>query len=179
MNGFCSAPTPDKRREKHLVFLLTILGILLFVISGLPGMFGDSVLWIWQFFAVASLAFAVYVLALCLLRHYVYAIEPRENAPAEAPLDFTVTQICGKRRTVVARFSVEDLREIRPVTPGNRRTIAQEMRGKRCFDYSGVLFAESTAYVEAEVSGETVFVKIFAEERFLGALYALNNKKCP
>ena len=37
MNGFYSAPTPDKRREKHLVFLLTILGILLFVISGLPG----------------------------------------------------------------------------------------------------------------------------------------------
>lgn len=176
MNGFCSAPTPDKRREKHLVLLLAILGILLFALSGLPGMLLPA---LWQILAVASLTFAVYVLALCLLRHYVYAIEPRENAPAEAPLDFTVTQICGKRRTVVARFSVEDLREIRPVTPGNRRTIAQELRGKRCFDYSGVLFAESTAYVEAEVSGETVFVKIFAEERFLGALYALNNKKCP
>ena len=179
MNGFYSAPTPDKRREKHLVFLLTILGILLFVISGLPEMFGDSMLWIWQFFAVASFAFAIYVLARCLLRRYVYALEPRENAPAEAPLDFTVTELRGKRRTVVARFSVEDLREIRPITDGNRRTVAKEMRGKRCFDYSGVLFAEPTAYIEAEVSGESVFVKILAEERFLGALYAMNSKKCP
>ena len=176
MNGFYSAPTPDKRREKHLVFLLTILGILLFVISGLPGMLLPG---LWQLFAVASLAFAIYVLALCLLRRYVYALEPRENAPAEAPLDFTVTELRGKRRTVVARFSVEDLREIRPITDGNRRTVAKEMRGKRCFDYSGVLFAEPTAYIEAEVSGETVFVKILAEERFLGALYAMNSKKCP
>lgn len=176
MNGFYSAPTPDKRREKHLVFLLTILGILLFVISGLPGMLLPG---LWQLFAVASLAFAIYVLALCLLRRYVYALEPRENAPAEAPLDFTVTELRGKRRTVVARFSVEDLREIRPVTEGNRRAVAKEMRGKRCFDYSGVLFAEPTAYIEAEVSGETVFVKILAEERFLGALYAMNSKKCP
>lgn len=176
MNGFYSAPTPDKRREKHLVFLLTILGILLFVISGLPGMLLPG---LWQLFAVASLAFAIYVLALCLLRRYVYALEPRENAPAETPLDFTVTELRGKRRTVVARFSVEDLREIRPVTEGNRRAVAKEMRGKRCFDYSGVLFAEPTAYIEAEVSGETVFVKILAEERFLGALYAMNSKKCP
>lgn len=176
MNGFYSAPTPDKRREKHLVFLLTILGILLFVLSGLPGMLLPG---LWQLFAVASLAFAIYVLALCLLRRYVYALEPRENAPAEAPLDFTVTELRGKRRTVVARFSVEDLREIRPITDGNRRTVAKEMRGKRCFDYSGVLFAEPTAYVEAEVSGESVFVKILAEERFLGALYAMNSKKCP
>ena len=176
MNGFYSAPTPDKRREKHLVFLLTILGILLFVISGLPGMLLPG---LWQLFAVASLAFAIYVLALCLLRRYVYALEPRENAPAEAPLDFTVTELRGKRRTVVARFSVEDLREIRPITDGNRRAVAKEMRGKRCFDYSGVLFAEPTAYIEAEVSGETVFVKILAEERFLGALYAMNSKKCP
>ena len=176
MNGFYSAPTPDKRREKHLVFLLMILGILLFVISGLPGMLLPG---LWQLFAVASLAFAIYVLALCLLRRYVYALEPRENAPAEAPLDFTVTELRGKRRTVVARFSVEDLREIRPITDGNRRTVAKEMRGKRCFDYSGVLFAEPTAYIEAEVSGETVFVKILAEERFLGALYAMNSKKCP
>ena len=103
MNGFCSAPTPDKRREKHLVLLLAILGILLFALSGLPGMLLPA---LWQILAVASLTFAVYVLALCLLRRYVYAIEPRENAPAEAPLDLTVTQICGKRRTVVARFSV-------------------------------------------------------------------------
>lgn len=176
MNGFYSAPTPDKRREKHLVFLLTILGILLFVLSGLPGMLLPG---LWQLFAVASLAFAIYVLALCLLRRYVYALEPRENAPAEAPLDFTVTELRGKRRTVVARFSVEDLREIRPITDGNRRTVAKEMRGKRCFDYSGVLFAEPTAYIEAEVSGESVFVKILAEERFLGALYAMNSKKCP
>lgn len=176
MNGFYSAPTPDKRREKHLVLLLMILGILLFALSGLPGMLLPG---LWQLFAVASLAFAIYVLALCLLRRYVYALEPRENAPAEAPLDFTVTELRGKRRTVVARFSVEDLREIRPITDGNRRTVAKEMRGKRCFDYSGVLFAEPTAYIEAEVSGETVFVKILAEERFLGALYAMNSKKCP
>lgn len=176
MNGFYSAPTPDKRREKHLVFLLTILGILLFALSGLPGMLLPG---LWQLFAVASLAFAIYVLALCLLRRYTYALEPRENAPAETPLDFTVTELRGKRRTVVARFSVEDLREIRPITDGNRRTVAKEMRGKRCFDYSGVLFAEPTAYIEAEVSGESVFVKILAEERFLGALYAMNSKKCP
>lgn len=175
MNGFYSAPTPDKRREKHLVILLFLLGILLFTLSGLLEM---AIPLLWQLLAVVSLSLAVYVLALCLLRRYVYAIEPREGASADAPYDFTVTELRGKRRTVVARFSVTEIRNIRPVTEGNRRALAAELRGKRSFDYSGVLFAESAAYVEAELAGEAVVIKILAEERFLGALFAMNSNKC-
>lgn len=162
---YASSPK-EKRREKAIVAVLGILGILLFLCSRIPGILFPALL---QVLAVLCFAIAIFLISGFLLKEYTYAIAPRDHGDA-APWDLTVTELCRGRRTVVARIALSEIRSVRRVTKENRETLREELRGKRVFSYTGVLTSDSLVCIGASVGGEDIFVKIVAEEAFLQAL---------
>lgn len=164
-----------KGREKAVVAVLSVLGVLLFTVSRIPGMLFPV---LWQLLAVLCLGLAIFLSSGCLLKKYDYAIAPRDDADA-APWDLTVTEICGKRRSVVARIALNEITSAKRVARKDRSAFVKELHTRRMFSYTGVLFSDSLVYISARVGGEAVFVEIAASDRLLNALSSRNSNNCP
>lgn len=160
-------PKPEKKREKLLVFGMLSLALLLFVVSKMPNMKYPA---FFQLFAVCFLAAAVFVASRCLLRRYVYQIEP--GTDENVTPDFTVTEYYGNHVTVVCRISAADVEKILPVTAQNRKEISSMIRKKRVYYYTATLWANNKYLLLVRDEDETFYMHILADSRLLSYFHS-------
>ncbi len=160
------APKPKRRREKLILALSLIFGALSFAFSLFEWMLYPAVC---QLAAVGFFTVSVVMLSRYLLRDYVYRVEPR-GWDEDGPLDLTVTEIYGKRRQVVCRVALSDIRESVRVNAENRKSLAKATKGKRLFVYTPEM-GDGEAVLLTVSDGDTqYFVKICADEGLFSAL---------
>lgn len=155
--------SPKTPRKKEILLSVTLFGIgaVLFAVSQIPDLPFPAL------FQLAMLVFftaGVMVLSLCVLRHYVYRIAPRDTDAGDGPPDFTITEYYGRRVTVVCRVSLRDIEDVTPVTPQNRVALSASLKGKRVYRYTSELF-DAKPYLVTVADGEDRFyLRIAADE---------------
>ena len=156
-----------KTREKIVLGIALVLAAAAFGVSCIPGL---SFVVLYQLLTVFCLMSAILVTVRYLMRDYIYRVEPRAGGrEGEAP-DFTVTERCGNRLSVVCRLSVTDLRRLTRVTRQNRAELAARQKRRRVYGYTAVMRPENRYVLTAEDSGEEIFLSICADEGLIRAL---------
>ena len=160
------APKPKRRREMLILILSLLFGLLSFAFSLMEWMLYRAIC---QLASVAFFTVSVIMLSRYLLRDYRYRVEPREGMP-DAPLDLTVTEVYGKRITVVCRFAISDVREITRITAENRKEIASALKGARVFVYTPEMQPSNVLLIKVEDGNGIYFVKICADDALVSTI---------
>lgn len=155
-------PQFEKKKEKLLAWLLTALGVVLYVTSQLPG---APVPGFVQILAIGCLAGMIMIVSMCILRRYSYELVQNE----EGKTDFIITEHYSRRKTVVCRVGLEDVVSVVPFEK-KANSSAEKKEKKTVYSYTGVLFDEKRYSVEMQAHGEHFFVVICADERLLELL---------
>lgn len=163
------APKPKRTREKLILVLSLLFGSLSFVFSLFEWMLYPAIC---QLAAVAFFTVSVVMLSRYLLRDYIYRVAPR-GLDGEGPLDLTVTEIYGKRRTVVCRIALSDIREAVRITDENRDELSKKRKGARSFVYTPEMSDANAVLIEAADGDSLYFVKICADEGLFSAIFSL------
>ncbi len=161
------APKPKKTKEKLIFALSLVLAAACFGVSHIPAVPYPAV---YQLLMVFCLVGTVMILVRCLMRNYVYRVEPRENAAPDEPPDFTVTEVYGNRRSVVCRISAGEVRRIERVTRENRSALSTAQKRKRVYYYTAQLQPSNLWVLAVEEEGEEFFVRICADEGLIQIL---------
>lgn len=163
--------SPKTPRKKEILLSITLfcVGIVLFAVSQIPNLPFPA---LFQLAMLVFLTAGVLVLSLCVLRHYVYRITPRDTGDGDA--DFTVTEYYGRRVTVVCRVSLRDIEDITPITSQNRNAVNAAVKGERVYRYTSELF-DAQPYLVTIADGEERFYLRIAADQAL--LLKLNRKK--
>ena len=152
-------PKEPKKRERLLLACLAVGAFSLYGISRIPAMPFPA---IWQLLAVVLLGGVVVVLTQYLIRDFCYRIEMSEDG---AVPDFTVTEYCGKRITVVCRISLNDIVELRPITDKEYKHLTRTQKGRRVYDYTCRIDPGNLYLLTARDKDELYDVRIVADER--------------
>lgn len=161
------APKPQKTKEKLIFALSLVLAAACFGISHVPAIPYPAV---YQLLTVFCLVGTVMILVRCLMRSYVYRVEPQENAAPDGIPDFTVTEVYRNRRSVVCRISAGDVRSIERVTRENRAALSAAQKRKRVYYYTAQLHPSDLYVLAVEEDGEEFFVQICADEGLIQEL---------
>lgn len=163
----CEYHTKGKKRRERLVLLVSLLlGSVSFGFSMLPAVLYPM---LYQLLAVLCFVLSVWMLVRYLMRDYIFRVYPREDGKNGGP-DLTITEIYGRKRTVVCRVSVSDILEVEEITKENRRELKAKQRGKDVYVYTGEMRPPSL-YLLTVADGETVFfLQIYADEALLQCL---------
>ena len=150
-------PKGPKKREFAVLTGLLGGGFFVFGFSKIPNLPFPGML---QLLSVIMMTGAVIVLTRYLLRDFCYRIDLSEGSGAP---DFTVTEYCGKRISVVCRISLNDVVEVRPITAKEGRSLAKERKGRRVYDYTCLMDPENL-YLLTIRDGEDLYdVRIVAD----------------
>lgn len=161
------APKSKKTKEKVVLGLTLVLAAACFGVSQIEQIPYPA---IYQLLMIFSLVGTVMITARCLMRNYIYRVEPRENGGEGDLPDFTITEYYGNRVTVVCRISVGDIRGITPVTKKNRDAISAMQKKKRAYYYTGELQSANAYVLTVEQDEDEFFLRICADEGLLQAL---------
>ena len=161
------APKFKKVREKVVLGVSLVLAAACFGVSNIPGL---SFVAIYQLLMVFCLMSAILVTLRCLMRNYVYRVEPRANGQEGDPPDFTVTEIYGNRVSVVCRSSVDDLRRVMRVTRKNKSAVSAMQKRKRVYHYTATLRPDNLWVLVAEDADEEIFLHICADDGLIRTL---------
>lgn len=158
---FNESPKHQNRIAPVLAAVCFLVGLLLFWISTQA-----SYPSLWQ-----ALMLVAMVLGVCLLgRHYVvyvYRLEP--DVGGGPGKDLVIEQWRGKRRTVVCRLGVADVREIELQTPENRKQLKQKYAeaGDTVHSYCADVFVTSSVYLRFDDGGNRVVIRLQPSEQLL------------
>ena len=156
-------PQFEKKKEKLLCLALAILGVVLYGSSQIPNAPFPGVI---QILGVGCFAAAVLVVSMCLMRRYDYVLEENEKGS----VDFIITEYYSRRKTVVCRVSLSDIRSVLPLTKENEEQHKALKKQGTHYSYTGVLFDEKRYLVEMNPHGGHIFVGICADETLLKLL---------
>ena len=151
---------PKEPKKKELLILVGLLGVgfFLYGISQIPGLPFPAILQLLSFVCMTGV---VIVSTRYLLRDFCYRIEFAENT--DVP-DFTVTERCGRRITVVCRVSVNDVVEVRPICSKEARKLAKSQKERRVYDYTCRIDSDHL-YLLTVRDGETLYdIRIMADQ---------------
>ena len=117
----------------------------------LVGMYGSQSISFYpailQAMALAALVASVYMLSRAQVK-YVYAVEPDERDPEED--DLVISRLQGKRRVVVCRLAMKDVREIDLATAENQKQIADKYHADTVYNYCPEILPARSAYLHFE-----------------------------
>ena len=165
-NGYAqySFRSSGATRLAHALILTSFsLAILLYGVSVIDGIIYPV---IYQLGTLVFLSVGAYLLVRCVLKQYVYEIT--ENG--ERRLEFVVTEVVGKKRTVVVRLLLNDISQI---------TVLESKKGKELptkkknddgklplvYKYDNRLVAKRRCYVE--VNKEDTVLIIPEDEKLI------------
>ena len=151
-------PKEPKKQEMMILAGLLGSGFFLYGFSRIPDLPFPALL---QLFSVILMVGAVIVLTRYLLRDFCYRIEPREES--DIP-DFTVTEYCGKRISVVCRISLNDITEVRPMTVKEARNLAKGQKSRRVYDYTCRINPENLYLLTVSAGEDTFDIRIIADK---------------
>ena len=161
-------PKSKKTWEKTLLLLFLLLGVIAFATSTIRGILFPSLL---QLFAVFMLVGVVMITSRCLMRRFIYSVEPREGASEGEPLDLVITEVYGNRMSVVCRISVADVVEVTSITPESRKEISALTKGKLVYRYTEELFPTDYRMLTTRMDEEIAYIKISANKDLIKAIF--------
>lgn len=127
-----------------------------------------------QFLSIAFFAASIYIASVFLLREYTYAIEPNthivEDDDLSGQYDLIVTELKGKRQVKVCHIEMSDVKEVRIMTPENKKTVKTERKGAKCFTYNTQFAPNKQIEIKALIDGEDYSVILSYDEEFLAVL---------
>ena len=162
------------RKPLHAMVIGTLVAaVILFSISNRPG---TPVPYLFQAGAIACLTVTVYLLVRYSLKAYRYAVEPNGILDADGveQYDLVVTEIIGKKMTVVARVALRDMDEpavtvIRRSDKGAADSAREALcKGMRVFRYENTPASPASCYIP--LPEENSVVVIPADERMVSIL---------
>ncbi|MBE6602634.1 MAG: hypothetical protein E7637_09075 [Ruminococcaceae bacterium] len=156
-----------KRAEQTLFWLLLFLGLCLF---GFSQMYNVPLPMLYRSIGILSISIALAVHARYLRVSYRYSVEPRPDAPSDAPLDFVVTELSHKRIREVMRISVADVTGIIPCTKKNKKTMREAKKGKTRYELTSFLFPPKACLLLFLDGDRQAAARILADEELLKAL---------
>ncbi|MBQ9131113.1 MAG: hypothetical protein IJX62_01400 [Clostridia bacterium] len=151
------APVLPKKREKRLFAGLLLLSVGLIAASLIPSVYAPHLL---RALTAVCLLLSAMIFSRCLMRRYVYRVEPCTAEGMGDSRDFTVTEYAGSRCVVVCRISVCDVESAELLTAENRRRLLSAARGFRIYAYTGTLFPVEEYLLRIVDGGEKVYLKI-------------------
>ena len=119
---------------------------------------------IYQLLAVICLTWLIVIAAGYLLRDFSTALI--EDGERMAIL--RVTESCGKRQTVVARFTVDEIKSVKPFSREEVRAVRR--RGHPVYRYVSELQPENACILEAESRGQTFWMVFYADQTLVDLL---------
>lgn len=160
------APKSRRIREKIGMSVCLILGMLSYG-------FGQILTYpfLYQLFAVFALTVSILITVRFLLRDYVYRVSSLENGER---LDFTVTEVMGKRRMVMCRVAVSDIGEITPVSRLSSRELSEKIQKRPFYRYVSQWKPQNAYLLEIFDDEKTYFLEICADD---GLILALSEQK--
>ena len=166
------------RKPLHLMVVgAFVAAVVLFSLSNREGM---PVPFLWQTGAVLCLTAALYLLVRYSLKMYRYAIEPNNIVDADGveQYDLVITEIVGKRMTVVSRVGLRTIDHdgvavIRRADGDSAKGEAKEAvsllcKDKRVFKYENTPVSPASCYIP--IPEENSVVVIPADERMVEIL---------
>lgn len=164
------------RKPLHAMVIGTLVAaVILFSLSNRDGM---PVPYLFQAGAIGCLTGTVYLLVRYSLKAYRYAIEPNGilDAHGVEQFDLVITEIMGKKMTVVARVALRDVDKSavtvirRSATGGNEKSVSDEARetlckGRRVYRYENTPTSPASCYIP--LPEENAVVVIPADERMV------------
>lgn len=153
------------KRTNNKAFIATFV-----LFAGAAAMFIFSVtfteikpMWPIQLAGVIMLIPAVMLVTRYITRSFMYKTEATDRGT-----DFTVTEIAGKRRTVVCRIALASITESRVVLRGK-----DEKKPKaRIFDYRPDLLPDKSILIRSNEGGEDIYIFLAYDEALLSILPA-------
>ena len=155
------SPKTNKKTEKTVFFGFLGLATLFYVGSLIPNMLFPAV---FQLIAFALLAVAIIVVSKFMLCRYIYCVEKREDDSLLGEgYDFVIVERIGRRSTTVCRFGTDKIVSLTRVTKENKKSLADEHRGKNVYRYTAEMRADNVYLLVAEQYGQTAYVYILAD----------------
>ena len=155
------APKPKKTKEKIIMSVSLLLGAVSYGVGTLlpyPALY--------QLFTVLCLTAAVLITVRYLLRDYIYRVMLKEDGA----LDLTVTEIMGKKRTVVCRISAEDIKAITPLAVVSRKELYKKCKGKPLYRYVSELQPQEVYLLEIFDERTPYYLEISADKTLIALL---------
>ncbi len=169
-----SFESSGSRKPLHAMVVGSLIGALvLFSVSTIQGI---PVPYLFQLGAVACLTATIYLVGKYSLKIYRYAIEPNTIVDAEGmeQYDLVITEIVGKRMSVVSRVGLRDI-DAEAVTvihrgDGDRAKEARTLlcKDRRVFRYENTPISSVSCYIP--VPEENAVIVIPADERMVEIL---------
>lgn len=178
--------TFESRPRKGVLHVLTVGcfagGLILF---GLSGMEGISFPMIYQLSALILLVAGVYLMARYVLKRYKYEISESgiTDAYGQAQYDLVVTEITGRRITVVARVGLRDITAVEVISSETDKETAARRKKELCqgqtrvFRYLNSPFASEACYVV--IPSESSVLIIPVDEKMLSILRRVAEEHTP
>ena len=155
------SPKPKKIKEKIIMSISLLLGAVSYGVGTLlpyPALY--------QLFTVFCLTVAVLITVRYLLRDYIYRVIPKDDGT----LDLTVTEIMGKKRTVVCRVLVEDIKAIIPLAAIPRKELSKKYKGKPLYRYVSELQPQEAYLLEIFDERMPYYLEISADKTLIALL---------
>ena len=154
------------RRPLHIMVVgALVAGVLLFSVSNREGM---PMPYLFQGAAIGCLTVAVYLLGRYSLRIYRYAVEPGGIVDADGveQYDLVITEIVGKRMTVVSRVALRDIDKasvtvIRRADGDTAKQAKESLcRGRQVFRYENTPASPQSCYIPIPEEGAVVVIPV-------------------
>lgn len=173
--------TPNRKKTPEMLtaLLLLALGIALLYVSQIPNI-PYPVLFQSGTFVLAVAA--VLIVGRFVMRGFTYRVEPSENDPDACEL--VVVEHYGRRNTVVCRVGLWQIASVvRPADRETRALLAGKQKGKTVYRYTAAFSDPDLCVVEAaendDGTGETVFIRMCADQALFDLLLPRNSNYCP
>lgn len=155
------SPKPKRLREKLWMSVCLFFGVLSYSLgSFLPYPMASQLL------SVVLLTVAVLITVRYLMRDYIYRLAADEEGN---PRELIVTEVMGKRRTVVCRVWTADVVQIRlgKETDKNWR---HSLKKQGIYRYVSQMQSENSAFLEILDDGKSYFLEIEADQQLISLL---------
>lgn len=168
-------PRARKRAERTVFLLLLFLGLCLFGFSEIPNI---PLPMLYRSLGILSISISLAVHARYIRVSYRYRIEPRDDASADASLDFVVTEHFGRRFRDVMRISVADVEAIIPCTKQNKKSVREAKKGKCCYELTAFLFPTNAVLILFRDGDRLSVARILTDTRLLELLNLNKSNIC-
>lgn len=168
------------RKPLHLMIVGTfVASVILFSISNREGV---PMPVLWQVGGMLCLTAAVYLLVRYSLKMYRYAIEPNGivDAYGAEQYDLVITEMVGKKMTVVARVALRDVDRAaltvvrRSDREKNKQAVEALCRDRRVYRYENTPVSPASCYIPLPEEGAVVVIP--ADQRMVGILMGQPNR---
>ena len=149
----------QNKKAKLLMITLFIFGVALLFVSG-----SVPLKPLWQILGFVSVAAAVYIATVFVLKEYTVSIFFPEGSSVP---DFAIYEFRSNREIKVCHISISDIREIKVITPENAKAEKEKRKGLKSYRYN--TFFDCKEFIEI-ITDEDISITVTYDEELYKAL---------